>query len=171
MGGPFDGLFRGSPREQPHRLDLSGSVFEAWDDNVLAQGPNGIGSGGGFGTPATVKPGYANGFQGSLTYGFHHVGTRSDLSLNGSGAFQEFASSAGTDRLTFESYSAGANLRTNITNKASVLFGVASTYAPYYQYLPFLTGTTTPESPVGTDYGFAVDSAWVRTTTAAVSIE
>jgi hypothetical protein len=170
MGGPFDGLFRGSPREQPQRLDLSGSAFEAWDDNPLAQAPNGGATGFGS-TPQTIKAGYANGFQGSLTYGFHRAGTRSDLSLNANGSFQEFASSSGPSRLDFESYSAGASFRTRISNKVSMGFTAGSTYAPYYQYAPFLTGGTTPESPVGTDYGFAVNSEWVRTVTGGVSIE
>jgi hypothetical protein len=170
MGGPFDGLFRGSPREQPQRLDLSGSAFEAWDDNPLAQGPNGSGNGGFGGAPQGIKSGYANGFQGALTYGFHRVGTRSEVSVSANGSFQEFASSAGS-RMDFESYAAAASLRTNITNKASISFTGGATYAPYYQYLPFLTGTTTPESPVGADYGFAVNSEWVRTTTSAVTFE
>jgi hypothetical protein len=170
VGGPFDGLFRGSPREQPQRLDLSGSAFEAWDDNVLAQGPNGTANGGFGGAPQSIKPGYANGFTGSLNYGFHRKGTRSELSIGGNGSFQEFASSAGT-KMDFESYALAASLRTNITNKMSISFTGGSTYAPYYQYAPFLSGTTTPESPVGADYGFAVNSEWVRTTTGAVSVE
>jgi hypothetical protein len=44
-------------------------------------------------------------------------------------------------------------------------------YAPYYQYAPFLKSTTSEESPVGNDYGFAVNSLWVRTTSASASIE
>jgi hypothetical protein len=168
MGGPFDGLFRGSPREQPQRLDLTGSAFEAWDDNPLAQGPNGNG---GFGAaPQTVKSGYANGFQASLAYGLHRTGTRSELSVGANGSFQEFASSEGTP-LHFQSYGAEASLRTSITTKMSLSFSGNSAYAPYYQYLPFLTGTTTPESPVGTDYGFAVNSVWVRSSNGSIAFE
>jgi hypothetical protein len=157
----------GSPKEQPHHLDLSGSAFAAWDDNVLAQAPNGNS---GFGLPQTAKPGLANGFQGALSYGFHRSGTRSQVALNGDGSFQEFESSAGS-RLTFQSYNAGGTLRTNITNKVSVSFAGGSAYAPYYQYAPFLKSTTAAESPVGNDYGFAVTSEWVRSTTASASFE
>jgi len=168
-GGPFSGLFRGSPKEQPHRLDFSGSAFAAWDDNVLAEGPNGNG---GFGATAqNIKPGLANGFQASLNYGFHRAGSRSDLFVNGNGSLQEFESSAGSNRLLFQSYAADAGLRTNMTTKMSITFAGGSTYAPYYQYLPFLTNTTTTDSPVGADYGYATQSEWVRTSTGSISVE
>jgi hypothetical protein len=73
--------------------------------------------------------------------------------------------------LQFESYNVGTGLRTSITNKTSISFGASSAYAPYYQYAPFLKSTTSEESPVGNDYGFAVNSLWVRTTSASASIE
>src|SRR4051794_14260409 len=165
-GGPFSGLFRGTPQEQPHRLDLSGSAFTAWDDNVLAQGPNGNA---GFGN-ANIKPGLANGFQGSLTYGFHRTGDRSDFSLNANGSVQEFASSTGSN-LFFQNYAANTGFRTNVTAKTSLTFSGTATYSPYYQYLPFLTNTATTDSPVGADYGYATQTEWVRTTTGLVSIE
>jgi hypothetical protein len=166
-GGPFSGLFRGSPREQPHHLDLSGSAFVAWDDNPLASGPNGNA---GFGT-ANIKPGVANGYQGTLNYGFHRSGNRSDLTLNGNGSLQEFESSTGTSKLFFQSYAAGAGLRTNITPKISISFTGNATYLPYYQYAPFLASTATTDSPVGADYGYATKSEWVRTTSGTVSVE
>jgi len=171
-GSPFSGLFRGSPKEQPHKLDVTGSAFGAWDDNVLAQAPGGSGTGIGFGSvPQTVKPGIAKGFQAALSYGFHRTGTRSDVTLNGDGSLQEFESSSGTDRLLFQSYNLGAGLRTNITNKTSISFAGSSAYAPYYQYAPFLKSTGSSESPVGSEYGFAVNSAWVRSNNATASIE
>ncbi|HEV2984196.1 MAG TPA: hypothetical protein VGX46_07400, partial [Vicinamibacterales bacterium] len=40
-GGPFSGLFKGSPKEQPQTFDLRGSAFGAWDDNLLAVAPGG----------------------------------------------------------------------------------------------------------------------------------
>ena len=37
-GGPFTGLFKGSPKSQPHTLDLQASGFAAWDDNLVNLG-------------------------------------------------------------------------------------------------------------------------------------
>jgi hypothetical protein len=172
-GGPFTGLFRGSPKDQPHHLDLNGSAFGAWDDNVLAQLPNTQGNNAtGLGLlPQTVKPGIATGFQVGLNYGFQRSGTRSGVNVSAAGNFQEFESSSGNDRLQFQNYAAYGSLRENLTNKMSMTFGAGSAYAPYYQYAPFLAGTTTTDSPVGSDYGFAVDSEWVRSSNASVSFD
>ena len=48
--------------------------------------------------------------------------------------------------------------------------GANAAYAPYYQYAPFLKNTASEESPVGSDYGFAVNSAWVRSVSASASV-
>src|SRR5262249_29436598 len=68
-------------------------------------------------------------------------------------------------------YNANASFRTNITSRLSTSIGATTSYAPFYQYLPFLSGTATQNSPVGSDYGFAVDTTWVRSTGATASIE
>jgi hypothetical protein len=172
-GSPFSGLFRGSPKEQPQHLDLSGSAFAAWDDNVLAQLPSAGGGsgGGGFGiVPETVKPGVANGYLAGLSYGLSRKGTRSSFSLAGAGSFQYFESSS-SKPLTFQSYTLDASLRTPITSKVSMSFGGDASYAPYYQYAPFLKSTTNSDSPVGSDYGFAFASDWVRSSSASAAIE
>jgi hypothetical protein len=169
-GGPFSGLFSGSPKEQPQTLDVRASAFAAYDDNVLAQAPNG-GSGLIGSDPRTIQPGVANGFQASLLYGYHTTGTRSQFNVNGLGSFQQFASSAGGAPLRFQSYNIGSGLRTRITNKVAIAFSGGAAYSPYYQYAPFLKSTTTDESPVGNDYGFAVNSEWIRSSTAAATIE
>jgi len=168
-GSPFSGLFRGSPKDQPHTLDVRGSVFTAWDDNLLAQVP---GAGDSINLdPRSLKQGVANGFQGSLTYGFHRNGTRSQFSLGGDASVHEFAGGLDNGVLWFHSYNLSTNLRTSITNKTSVLFGAGGSYAPYYQYAPFLKSTMGEESPVGSDYGFAVNSVFVRSTFAVASVE
>jgi|RhiMetdeSRZDD1v2_1073273.scaffolds.fasta_scaffold346609_2 hypothetical protein len=167
-GGPFSGLFTGSPKDQPHTLDLSGSAFAAWDDNPLAQG---FGGAEGFATdPRVVKQGLANGFQGALVYGYHKSGTRSQFAANANAGFQQFAS-AGSGALWFQSYGVSTGLTTKVSNKTFLSLGGGSSYAPYYQYAPFLRSTITEESPVGTDYGFAVNSQWVRSASASASIE
>jgi hypothetical protein len=166
-GGPFTGLFRGSPRDQPHTLDLRGSAFTAWDDNLLALTPSGQGDL----DPRFLQPGVANGFQGSLAYGFNKSGARSQFHFNGDASVQEFASALRTGAIWFHSYGAATGLTIKATNKTSISVGAAASYAPFYQYAPFLKNTMSEESPVGSDYGFAVLSPWVRSTSASASIE
>jgi hypothetical protein len=170
-GGPFAGLFRGSPKDQPQTLDIRASTFIAWDDNVLAGAP-GSGASDPLATDARfIKPGIANGFQGSLSYGFQKTGTRSQFSFLGDGSVQEFASGLDSGALWFEAYNLATNLRTKVTNKTSIVLGAGAAYAPYYQYAPFLKNTTNEESPVGSDYGYAVNTTWVRSVTGAVTLE
>ena len=168
-GNPFAGLFKGSPRDQKNRLDLNGSTFLAWDDNVRAQAPNGPSDSLGI-DPRGVKQGIANGFQSSLSYSFRTGGTRSQFSATGTGAVQQFASSAG-DSLFFQSYNTGVGLRTGLTSKTFLSIGGGSSYAPFYQYAPFLQSTQSEESPVGSDYGYAVHSEWVRSLSASAALE
>jgi hypothetical protein len=174
-GGPFSGLFKGSPREQPQHLDVNASAFAAWDDNALGQLPSAGGLGGLAGgtgiVPQTVKPGIANGYQAALSYGLSRSGDRASLSLSGDGSFQYFESSSSSKPLMFQSYGLGANLQTKLTNKVSLSFSGTGAYAPYYQYLPFLKSTQTTDSPVGSDYGYAFDSQWVRSAGAGASID
>jgi len=172
-GGPFSGLFRTSRQDQPQTLDLRASAFTAWDDNVLAQIPSGFG---GINDttnvdPRTLKPGVGSGFQADLVYGLRKSGTRSQFSLNGDAAVQQFAAGLDSGALWFQSYNASTSLRTSITNKTSVLLGASSSYQPYYQYAPFLKSTTGEDSPVGSDHGFAVDSAFVRSYVASAAVE
>jgi hypothetical protein len=170
-GGPFSGLFRGSPKEQPHSLDVRGSVFAAWDDNLAAQVPGSGGTGGVNDLdPRFLKQGVANGFQGSAVYGFHRTGVKSVFNVNANGSVQEFASQLGGGVHWFHNYDASAALTTKLTNKTSLNMATGVGYTPYYQYLPFLRNTTSEESPVGSDYGFAVDSELVRSTSASASL-
>jgi len=173
MGGPFTGLFKGSPKDQPHRLDLTGSAFVAWDDNVLAQTPGGgIGGGGAnYIDPRFIRPGVASGFQSGVSYGFHKSGTRSSFNIGAIGSVQQFESAAGRDPFWFYGYNLDAGLKTNVTPKTSISFATVAAFAPYYQYAPFLRDTASAESPVSSDYGFAVDSVMVRSTGASASVE
>jgi hypothetical protein len=172
MGGPFSGLFTGSPRDQPQTLDVRGSGFAAWDDNLLAQTPGSGGVTDPFAVdPRFLKPGVASGLQGSVAYQFRKNGTRSQFQLAADGGLQQFANGLGTGVFRFFSYGASTGLTTKVTNKTSVSLGAGAGYAPYFQYAPFLKNTTSEESPVGSDYGFAVDSEFVRSTSASASVE
>jgi hypothetical protein len=170
-GGPFSGLFQGSPRDQPHTLDLRASEFVAWDDNLLAQTPGG-GTAGDLTSidPRFLKRGIASGFQSALAYGFRKNGARSQFQFSGDGSVQQFANGLG-EPLWFHAYSVSTSLKTRITNKTSASFGAGTAYVPYFRYAPFLKNTQSDESPVGSDYGFAVDSSMVRSTSASASIE
>lgn len=171
-GGPFTGLFRGSPKDQPHTLDIRASAFAAWDDNLLATLPAGASGGAGSAVdPRFIKSGIANGFQGAASYDFRKNGTRSQFNIGGNASVQEFASGLASSPLWFHSYSGSTGLRTSITNKTSLSIGARAAYAPFYQYAPFLKSTTSEESPVGSDYGFATQSAWVRSTSASATLE
>jgi len=171
-GGPFSGLFKGSPKEQPHTLDIRASAFAAWDDNLLAQTPGG-GFGGGENAidPRFLKQGVASGFQGSLAYGFRRSGTRSSFNVGADASVQQFAGGLGGEPFWFYGYNLTTGLTTKVTNKTSVSFGAVSAYAPFYQYAPFLKNTTSEESPVASDYGYAVNSVLVRSSSASASVE
>ncbi len=168
-GNPFAGLIKGTPNEQRQKLDLNGSTFIAWDDNVLAQAPGGNPDGIGI-DPRGVRQGIANGYQGSVIYGFHTNGTRSQFNADAQGSLQQFNSTAGED-LLFESYNAVVGWRAGLTSKTWLSINGGSMYAPYYQYAPFLRATISEESPVGSDIGYAIASEWVRTDFASASLE
>jgi hypothetical protein len=171
-GQPFSGLFKGSPREQPHTLDVQASGFAGWDDNALTQGqlvPGAAGVPGGLDS-GQVTRGLANGAQASLGYGFRTAGTRSQVTVGAGASVTAFSTSIGAKPLWLQSYTATTGLTTSLTSRTQVSATGAAAYAPYYQYAPFLKSTTSEESPLGTDYGFAVDSEWVRTMTVAVAL-
>jgi len=170
VGGPFTGLIKGSPKDQPQTLDVMGSAFTGWDDNVLAQTPFGGGDNP-FQDPRLIKPGQTNGFQGSVAYGFRKAGTRSQLNVTGDASIQQYGAGLSSGASTFHSYSASARLRTSVTNKTAFSLSTSASYLPYYRYAPFLANTMSEESPVSSDIGYAVDSEMVRSFTAGASVE
>lgn len=169
-GGPFSGLFKGSPKEQPHTLDVKGSAFAAWDDNLLAQVP-GAGSGENLFDPRFRKSGVARGFQGAITYGFHRNGTRSQFNVNANAGLQQYAGGLSTGSAWFHNYDGFATLTTKVATRVSTSASAGVAYAPYFQYAPFLRNTTSEESPVGSDMGFAVSASTIRATVASLSVD
>ena len=170
-GGPFSGLFKGSPRDQPHTLDLQASVFAGKDDNLLTTGLLGPGT---TGVPNTTNPeeprGLANGTQASLAYGFRRNGTRSQFNVGAGASVMGFSSSFGSKPIWLQSYTIATTLATNLTPRTQVSVSGLASYAPYYQYAPFLRSTASEESPAGTDYGYAVESEWVRSTSVGAAL-
>ena len=153
-------------------------AFAAWDDNALGQLPSAGGLGGLAGgtgiVPQTVKPGIANGYQAALSYGLSRSGDRASLSLSGDGSFEYFES-----RLEAQAARDVPKLRprrdpdeAHQQRCVHLWFSGSGAYAPYYQYLPFLNSTLMhTNSPVGSDYGYAFDSQWVRSAGAGASID
>jgi hypothetical protein len=170
-GGPFSGLFKGSPRDQPHTLDLQASVFAGKDDNLLTTGLLGPGT---TGVPNTTNPeeprGLANGTQASVAYGFRRNGTRSNVNVGAGASVMGFSSSFGSKPIWLQSYTVATTLATNLTPRTQVSVSGIASYAPYYQYAPFLLSTASEESPAGTDYGYAVESEWVRSTSVGAAL-
>jgi len=170
-GGPFSGLFKGSPKEQPHTLDVRASAFGAYDDNLLAQTPGFGGSTASLLDSRNQRRGISSGMDASLRYGFRTSGTRSAFNIGGGASVQQFGSQVLAGGLWIPSYSATTGFRTSLTTKTALLFGADTSYGPYYQYLPFLKDTASEESPVGADYGFAAQTQWVRSVGGSASIE
>jgi hypothetical protein len=168
--GQFSGLFNGSPKEQPHTLDLRGSFFGAFDDNLLGTAPSPTGQTGNLLDPRYLKSGFGSGLNAALNYGYRKTGTRSSIHLSGDADVREFSSQLTNDPLWIPSFSTGAGVSTNLTTRTTLDFGVGTAYAPFYQYLPFLKDTATETGPVGTDYGFISDSRWVTSLDATASI-
>jgi hypothetical protein len=157
-GGLFTGLFNGSDKEQPQTLDLRGSIFGSYDDNVLAQTPGTNGSDLTLLDPRFMRPGVGDGFNASVEYGYHRQGTRSEFHITSSGAIQEFASSANPKPLWFPNSSAGVGLSSLLTAKTTLSLNAGAGYSPFFQYVPFLKDTVAEGSPAATDYGFAEQS-------------
>src|SRR5262245_55580479 len=172
-GGPFSGLFKGSPRDQPHTLDLQASVFAGKDDNLLATGLLGPGTSGVpsiTGDTSERPRGLANGTQASLAYGFRRNGTRSQVNVGAGASVMGFSSSFGSKPIWLQSYTVATTLGTNLTTRTQVSVSGLASYAPYYQYAPFLRSTAREESPAGTDYGYAVEAEWVRSTSVGAAL-
>lgn len=198
-GGPFAGLFGGGTKGD-QSLDLRGGFFGTYDDNLLAQAPNG-------GDPLSFDPrlqsrGLASGFNSSLSYGFGHVGhgrSRSLFQFGAVAAVSEFSTGLSAGTLWSPSSQANAAFSTNLTPKISIQVRANAGYAPYYQYAPFLNNVspstvvpadtsttassdtaaenipalpnTTPQvNPVNSDTGFATSSNWVSTVAGSAMI-
>ena len=137
--GPYGNLFRGAGKPQPQSLDIRGGLFGGYDDNLLAQAPD-SGQTNPF-DPRFQVPGITSGFNSSATYSYSHASrakSASQFRFGGTAALQEFT---GADKKPFwvHNYNAGSAFSTNLTPKISFMGNLQASYAPYYQYVPFLT--------------------------------
>jgi hypothetical protein len=137
--GPYGNLFKGSGKPQTQSLDIRGGLFGGYDDNLLAQAP-GSDQTNQF-DPRFQVPGVTTGFQSSATYGYVHAfrgRSANQFRFAGTASLQEFT---GADKKPFwaQNYGSGTSFGTNLTPKVSLAANLQASYAPYYQYVPFLT--------------------------------
>ena len=143
-GRPFRGLF-GSPRgaATSEMLDLTVSVVEAYDDDVLAD------SGSVFGPLQEPLGGYFTMLTSTASY--QKLGTRAQISGNVASNFAYFPALGGVRNL---SHTAGAGLAGQL-GRTRVMFNQTFAYSPAYLYglfpsvEPFGPGAT---MPAGADY-------------------
>jgi hypothetical protein len=137
--GPYGNLFRGSGKPQTQSLDLNAGLFGGYDDNLLAQGL-GNGTTNPF-DPRFQVPGMITGLNSSAQYGYVHAfrgRSGSQFRFGGGASVQEFTG-ADKQALWVPNYGAATSFGTNFTPKISFTARLQASYAPYYQYVPFMT--------------------------------
>ena len=95
-------------------------------------------------------PGITTGFNSSATYGYVHAfrgRSGSQFRFGSTAAVAEFT---GADKKPFwaPNYNAGTAFATNLTPKISFQANLQASYAPYYQYVPFLTNGSSASTAV-----------------------
>ena len=158
---PFRGIF-GAPADPSSKqsLDLSASVFGAYDDDVFADQ---------VGTLATSDPGVRqSGVYGGLTAGLAYMrrGDRASLGLTG-----DFGLNKYEDRDPLSTYRAGADVGVQVARRTSLSVSSAVVYSPEFRLGVFadpasLTGSLDPFTTVLPDFNLYSLAAY-RTSAAA----
>jgi hypothetical protein len=174
-GGPFAGLFGGNQNDAKNRsqgLDFNGSLFGVYNDNVPASSDVPL-------DPRYHESGLAEGASAALTY------TRNDDGLHftttGTGSVMSFSSDPGL----LGSLGGSAFLSSNLTTKVSYAARGSISYAPFYQFAPFLpTGTgfnsavppptfglaTVSQKNLGMDAGVSLTDSFTKRTSGTVDV-
>ena len=143
--GPYSGLFGGPPdANRTQGLDLHGSMFGAWDENVFSAAAD----------PAQIDPRLRNsggsvGLSGSLTY--YRRSDRAEFKANGGANGQQYVSSPDL----VAAYAADASLTTKLSPSVSFIVGGGAAYSPFFQFAPFLDAGIATPSPLGGGFGYA----------------
>lgn len=166
---PYTGQFVGSPADQRQMLDVRGSLFAGYDDNLTAAA-TGQQLGNTFDPQQQLQPGVGDGLDGSVAYRFRLGDSRTQFHVTGDAAIREFSSKLDPHGLWFKNFDVATGISTKLTPKITATLNGGAMYAPYYQYVPFLKDTATTDSPVGSDYGYALASDWVASTSVGASI-
>lgn len=137
-GGPFAGLFGGNQEEAKNRiqsLEFNGSAFAVYNANL--PGPSDVTL-----DPRYHDSGIAEGLSAGLSYARQADGLR--FATTGSGSLMNYSSDPGL----VGGLGAAALLSTDVTPK--IVFGAngSISYAPFYQFSPFLPSSAGVGSPI-----------------------
>jgi hypothetical protein len=126
--GPYSGVLGGQPDEnRTQGLDLHGSMFGAWDENIFpaSEATTQL-------DPRLKESGASAGVSGSL--GYDRRGDRAQFGLNGGVNAREYASSPNL----VAAYQAGTVLTANLTPKLMFNAQGSASYSPFFHFAPFL---------------------------------
>ena len=164
---PYRGLFGGDGLSSaPHTLDLRGSLFGAYDDNVFATVPGGVPV-----DPRVRNGGYYTGANAAANYAFQ--GDTTSITATGAAAFGYYRQFA--DPLV-PSYNAGVGLSTALGARTRVHASQSIRYSPFlgFTLFPSLPSLVTSEIDVTTpthDYASGALKGFTYGTTAELAYE
>ncbi|MGZ8797050.1 MAG: hypothetical protein ACXW2F_06870 [Thermoanaerobaculia bacterium] len=143
--GPYSGVLGGQPDEnRTQGLDLHGSMFGAWDENMFpaSEATRQL-------DPRLKQSGASAGVSGSLAY--DRRGDRAQFVLNGGANAREYASSPNL----VAAYQAATMLTANLTPKLMFNAGGSASYSPFFQFAPFLDVGMSRVGPLTGNFGYA----------------
>jgi hypothetical protein len=143
--GPFGNLFGGQSTDRQQSLDLRGSLFGAYDDNVLDASRQTASV-----DPRFRKSGISGGGSGSLAYDLRGDVVR--FALNGGTSVRQYAASSD---LAAAMYQAGTSLGVKAAPRLDVDARANFAYSPFYQFAPFLEAGTPDLGPLTPGFGLA----------------
>jgi hypothetical protein len=142
--GPYSGLFGAQP--DPNRtqgLDLRGSMFGAWDENVFSASDTAQLD------PRLTDSGGSLGLSGSLDYSRRN--DRMQFGLNGEANGRKYLSNPDA----VASYRATTTLTERLTPKLTFNAGGGAAYSPFFQFAPFLDVGAAAIGPLTGSFGYA----------------
>jgi hypothetical protein len=158
--GPFGGLFGGQNADRQQSLDVRGSFFGAYDDNVLdASRPQAAID------PRFRKSGISGGASGSLVY--DRRGDWVQFGLNGGTSVRQYAASPD---LATAMYYGGTSLAVKTGAKLDFDARGSFAYSPFYQFAPFLDAGGSDLGPLGPGFGLAAIAERNTTMNASVGM-
>ncbi|MEO5895014.1 MAG: hypothetical protein ABIS06_04885 [Vicinamibacterales bacterium] len=160
-GRPFGGLFGArSERTGGHNLELTATLVQAYDDNLLAES-------GGISAGTNLVGGQYSMLQAGTQYKW--AGRSVQLGINGSSAFRYYGQVGDVQTV---SHAAAAGLSATLARRTSVLINQSVAYSPSYLFglFPAVSGpepgATQPTAP---DYAVNDLASYSYVTSAAVS--
>ena len=142
--GPFAGLLgAGADVEARQTLDVSGSLFGAWDDTLTSSDASAV-------DRRFLRSGLASGASGSVT----HV-RRSSLFQWQSGASSSLRLYGTKSSARAATFSAQTSASTRVAQRVSLSASGGWSYSPYYSFAPGYDGRLSNEGAFGGGFGVA----------------